>query len=247
MAPCTEIPSTTNVFRVECYPPDVDINSLRSDIYASIINDDSIFKADTLKPEDLPNDENGTPLLTVYERAPDYYRWLFWAPWILLSLSLFGAIGMVYSSRSKRRGLQSVAKTLIGTGVILAIAPIIYVFILPSINFGLPGTNSSNESISSISNDVMKFMYSSFNTMLINIAIQILVIGLIVLVFSKYFMKRRSPYEGVNKRVGIVSSIDKQNKNSSKIYSTDIPVQTSEAKTKQKHKMSKIEKKFRKL
>lgn len=246
---CTKVPTETNIFKIPCNPADVDLAQQRDEIYKVLMEDTSVFPDTVLTAADLPKTEDGRTFTEAYAKAPTYYRIFKLAPWILLGIATFTAFLVVFSSRTKRKGLRAVATSLIGTGVILAIAPILYSFILPSIGFSLPGSGSSgNESVSAISNDIMSGLYKDLNVLLINIAIQVIVFGVILFFVSKFLGTNQSPYKGAAKKSGIAVSIDNTRRpKGPKISPNEIPIQTSEGTRKGRRTPSKIEKKFREM
>lgn len=246
---CSEVPEQTNIFRISCYPFNTNISSLRSQIHDALIQDTSIFKSSTITEEDFPKSSDGRLLTDVYSEAPNYYKWFKLAPWIFLAIALIGFIAVMHLSRTKRKGLHGMAASIIVTGVILAVAPIIYTYVLPSAGLSIPGAGSSqNGSITAITNDMTKHIYGEFNTALINIAIQVIIAGFVLLLSARYLFVSKSPYQDLKKRTGLSVSIDEKPRPSGlKISSEDIPVQTSERPGKTKRKVSNLEKKFRRL
>jgi len=246
---CTETPKETNVFLISCYPFNTDINLIKTQIYNTLIEDESIFKSTNITTNDFPKTAEGIPLTEAYASAPKYYMWFKILPYILFIIALFALVAIVFLDRSRKKGIHMVATSIIGTGIILMIAPIIYTYVLPSVGIGLPGTGSGeNESLNAISNDTMKYIYREFNTTLINMAIQLTVIGVAILVGSKIILRKKSPYEGLRAKTGLSLSIDANpHKSNVKISAKDVPVQSSEKPGKTKRRITPLEKRFRQL
>lgn len=242
---CTDVPSVTNIFKIPCRPANLNLAAEREEIYQTLLKDTSVFPNSVLTADNLPKNSEGVGFVETYKNAPTYYKLFRFSPWIVLSIAFAAAFFVVSSSRTKMRGLRTVATALIGTGIILAIAPIVYSFILPSIGFSLPGSGGGNDSIAAISNDVMSGLYKDFNTMLINISIQVAACGLILFFVIKFFSPRSSPYKGISKKAGIAVSVNvPQRKKTTKISADSVPIQTSENHRKVRRNPSKLEKSF---
>lgn len=248
LPPCSEPPEEQNIFKVNCYPQNIDIASIRSQIYQAILEDTSIWPANTITQDNLPK-SGGKSITELYANAPRYYSIFTISPWLLLGLAAISMASVIRLSRNSKRGFHGIATSVIGTGIFLAVAPLIYIVLFPSSGLSLPGIDQSgNESIGAISNDVMKHIYSDFNTMLLNIAIQVIVVGIALYVVSRFMLVKKPPYGGIAQKSGLVTSVDRTHaKVSPVIKSADIPIQTSEKVRKPKRKMSDIEKKFQKL
>ena len=75
-------------------------------------------------------------------------------------------------------------------------------YILPYFGINLPGSGaiSGGQKIANISNDALSSIYSLLNSTLINIAIQVLVAGVILLVIIKFTTRTVSSHRGVKPR-----------------------------------------------
>lgn len=249
LPPCDTVPAETNVFRITCLPLNTNTAQIKQQVRQAILKDTSIFSTSTLTADNLPSAENGEKFLEAYRSGPKYFRLFVLAPWLLLGVAVVSALLMVFLNRTRRRGLHSVATSLIGTGIILAVAPLVYTYVLPRLGFSLPGssTDVASETTAVIISDATKHLYSSFNTMLINIAIQIAVVGAVLFIVSRLIGRRSSPYASVKAKAGVAVVGEKPRAGGPKVASTNVPLQTSERPPKSKRKASALEKKFRRL
>ncbi len=74
-----------------------------------------VITAETIGSSDAGNNE---AYYTKFSDAPKVYQWATKAPFILGAVSLVSALGVVFISRNKRKGLRRVATTLAITGII---------------------------------------------------------------------------------------------------------------------------------
>lgn len=249
LPPCDGIPNQTNIFNVECNPVGLDLGAQRAEVYKTLMNDESIFPNEPLTASSLPVDSRGRSFQAAYSSAPNYYKMFKIAPWALLGIALICAGAIVVMSRKKRRGLRTIATGLISTGIILAITPVLYIYMLPALGISLPGSSGSrtSESFAAISSDFTSSLYSQFNMLLINIAIQTVVIGLIMLFALRFFGDSKKAYHGLQKKAGVAVSVPSSARPSVKVSRSDVPVQTSEKRRVPRHSDSKLSKKYRKM
>lgn len=125
--------SSVDPVNLPCLPPNYDVNLLRNEISNQLSNEEgSIFKSSAITPETLPKDENGKTvvqnLTTDAKQAPLIFSWIKRSPFIFGILAFATACLTVYLNNEKRRGLRSVAVTLLGLGVALAIGGAFTIF-----------------------------------------------------------------------------------------------------------------------
>lgn len=247
LSPCTSVPKETNVFKVECNPTGVDLGVLRQDIIKTIVNDKSVFPNDKITIDNLPKTADGRTLTEGYPKVPHYFQLFLIAPYILLSISFILALIIVFTARTKRRGLKTIGSSLLGTAIIMAISPLLYLYVLPMLGFKTPNFNSSNESISAIVNDATTELYSSFNSMLINVAFQVAIAGISFMIISKFLKSNSSMYLNLEKKAGLAPSEKTLDLTHVHQKLPNIPLQTSESNVKKEKKISELEKKYRKM
>ena len=244
---CLLPPTETNVFKLECNPTGVDLNQLRLQIITDITNDKTVFADDKFTSANLPKAESGEKITEAYNEAPKYFKWFKLAPFIFLGVSLFCGLIIVYTSRTKRVGFKKVGSTLLSTAVIMAISPLIYVYVLPKIGIKAPSFGGKDESVSAIINDASSQLYSNFNLMLLNVAFQVAVVGVLLLIITRFIKKNSNIYLNIEKKAGLSPSEGKKQNKQGQKDSPKIPIQTSEGPKKKSKKGIELAKKYRKL
>lgn len=248
LPPCEGVPAETNVYLVECYPVGLDLDEQRIEIYDMLINDDSIFPADILTSENLPKSSAGQTFADTYSKIPLYYKILQIVPWVMFGVAVLCSITIISLSRVKRKAFNMISKSLLGTGIILIIAPLLYIYIFPALGISLPTAGEgAPESIASISSDITSQIYINLNRMIINIAIQVTTIGIIIFLLSRFIKTNRSAYYGLEKKAGVAVSINKSTRKSGSVTMNSVPIQTSENQVKKQRTPVKSEKKYRKM
>lgn len=240
---CDTSPRNLSLFGIECYPGGIELASFRQQVVNLIMEDKTALKNNIITADDLPKIE-GQKITTKYNKFPDYYSIFKIAPYVLIGLSLICALFIIFWSRTKRIGIKSVGSSLLGTAIILAITPLLYVYILPLLGFKMPSIGSGQEAGANLVNDITTNLYSQLNIMLINIAVQVAFVAVIFLIIAKFMKSNSSAYINLNKKSGLISS---ENKSSGKTQKNNYPIQTSEGSKNVRKKVTKFEKKYRKM
>lgn len=242
---CTSFPEQTNVFKLECQPVYLDVKQQRAVLYGAIINDKTFLKTPIITQADLPKDESGRTAVENLENAPGYFSLFKRAPIILLAIATGLMVYIVMLSRTKRQGLRKISSVIIGTGVALAIAPIVASFITPSFNKSIQNAlNGGQQSAGAIMTDVSNQLYADLNSLLINIALQVVLVGVFMWVGLR-LTRPTAPYRNVKKKSGLASSVGSA-PHGKGVDINSVPIQTSERKIKSR-KPSKIKSKYRKI
>lgn len=243
---CRQIPTETNVFKIDCLPPYIDLTQQRLDLRNSILSDKNLLEDTVLTADNLPKNSKGQTAITAYEKAPQYFKWFKLTPWILLGTCVVLSILIVFLSRTKRQGVRQLASSLVGSGIGLMIAPVIYKLFTGSLSKNFQQNFGGSGGVEAIMTDVTNELYDNFNTLLINIGIQVLAAGIILYIIL-HFIKPGSAYSELEDKIGVANGHGKQPRPRDKKLSKDtVPVQTSES-PHQKRTPSKIKRKYRKI
>lgn len=241
---CRKTPAETNIFKLDCRPYGLSLADVKNQLYDSIANNQDFLSNGKISINSLPKVDGKKTITEAYSNAPRYFYYFKIAPYILLAISLLFGIFIIYIYRRKLDGLSSIGYSLASTGVFLAITPILYVYVLPRTGFKMPTFSGGGDNFSAIINDIINLFYSDLNVTMINIAIQVLALGIIVIFMARFFKKNQSIYTDLEKKTGLTSSEKKRSK--TKVSTNSIPIQTSEAK-KSKPKKSSKSSKYRKM
>lgn len=246
LEPCTSVPKNTNVFDVECNPTGVDLSNLSEDIKRVILEDKTVLPSTRITIDNFPKNSEGLVFTDAYPDAPKYFGYFKLTPYILLGVAFLMAVIIVFTARTKRQGLKTVGFSFITTAIIMAVTPLIYLYVLPAVGIKPPDFSGQDQTISAIVNDSMSQLYSSFNVMIINIAIQVAIVGVIFVMSAKFLKSNSSLYLNLEKKSGLSVS-EAPNSALKKTELPEIPIQTSEVKPLRRKKTSALEKKYRKM
>ena len=247
---CTTLPTESNIYRLNCRPAYLDLNQQRDQLYKTILNDESFLKDTTFSQADLPKTESGQTFSESYAKVPQYFSYFRASPYILLGICALMSLIIIFLSKNRRSGVKYISTSLLSTGVFLSITPIIYTYVLPAIGFKLPSFGGGgNQAISEIVNDSVSALYTNFNVMLINVAIQVAAAGLILYFAAKFFKPNvANMYDQLEKKSGL--AVSTENQGSAKIpgfSAKSVPLQSSEGGKKGGRRASTLDKKFRKM
>lgn len=126
----------TNIdpFNAPCRPPGLTSAQVRSEAEAQLANQDEFLKDTVITADDLPKDEQGKTATQNLEAAPGIFQMLAWVPWVLALLALLFALGVLFLSESKRKGIKSIGVTLVGVGVFLLIGTLLISYLFNQAN-----------------------------------------------------------------------------------------------------------------
>lgn len=236
---CFAIPETIDPFTAGCIPPYTDLGAQQQNLSDQLTGPSGLLPDATFTANDLPKDSSGNPIYERYSFAPSVYSWLRYSPWIALITLIGLATGMVLLSSSKRRGFQSLSIAIISSGVALIITPIIFSYVLPQLSSSL-SFNSSDKTPETqlLINDVSNQLTTNFYTLIINVTIQVIAVGFVILIAEK-LTRPRTKYSNVAKRAGVVNGNSKRPSSGKKYKSTTIPIQSSEESARRKPRRTK--------
>lgn len=244
---CFAVPETIDPFTAGCQPPYTDLASEQQKLSEQIAGPEGILPKAKYNESDLPKNNAGIIVYKKYAGAPTYYSWLKASPWIVGVLFIFFSAAILILNKNRRRGIQQLGTTMIGSAVALLITPVIFNFILPklsgSLSFGAT-TQASQEVI----DKVISKLTSDFYSNIINISIQLLAIGVVILAAER-FSRPSSAYSTAKQQAGLISSDIKKPKSKGtkkKYLPSDVPIQSSEESKRHRPKRQK-NKKYRKI
>lgn len=243
---CEDSQTEIDVFTTTCNPVLLNQAATQKQLSNEIYSDKNFLPNTVLTADNLPKYKSGVSVLERYKNAPAYYSGLKLAPWILLSITLLSATGIVLLNRHRRNGVYQIGTALIGSGVALIIAPLLSRFVLPSFNRSL-NSGFGSSSTEAVSNEVSTYLFNQLNTILINMALQLVVVGVVILIILRVTKPKRG-YSRLESRAGLISGILplRPSLNGFKLSFKSVPVQTSEQPRK-RSATRKNNKKYRKI
>lgn len=229
---CFAIPEQIDPFTAGCKPPFTNLNEEQQKFAADLAGSEGFLPKAVFTEADLPKSKQGKTLTEQYAYIPKLYEAARLMPFVL-PLIILGLVGLwIWLSSNKRHGFQQVGIAFIGTGVTLLITPILFVYVLPrftqATQFSIGGNPTQQ-----VFNDVANNLTANFYNLLINVSVQVVAIGLVI-VIAERLTRANSLYANVEKKAGIVSSNTRRPSSSRKFKPVDIPVQSSEESTRRK-------------
>lgn len=116
-------PNDIDPFQIPCLPPGINLTTERQKYIDSIASksDNEFLKNPVLTAAQLKENNGGKSVFERLSAAPQAFQWLKRSPFILgiVALACIPAVILLY--RDRRRGIRSLAFSLVGTGVVLLI------------------------------------------------------------------------------------------------------------------------------
>lgn len=112
-------PAVIDINNLTCLPPGLNADAQRQTVINAATSQNEFLKNPILTADRIPKNSNGQ---TVFERAstaPIVFQWVKVAPWILGGLALLLAAAVTLLSAPYRKGVGSLAVSLIGCGLFL--------------------------------------------------------------------------------------------------------------------------------
>ncbi len=242
---CFAVPKELDPFTAGCQPPNTDLGKEQRDLSTSMAGPEGILPKATFTAKDLPKDSSGKLITERYSFAPTVFKWAIFVPWIVGGLLILTMTGIVLLNRTKRIGFQQVGYSLMSTGAALLITPVLLLYVIPRFSKSLQ-FNQEGSATQRVMNSAAGQLNQDFNAILINISVQVIFLGVLVLLVER-FTRPSSLYLELEKKAGVISSHKRKPSDAKRKYKPDtIPLQSSEESKRRKPKRTK-NKKYRKI
>ncbi|HUP26158.1 MAG TPA: hypothetical protein VM124_00750 [Candidatus Limnocylindrales bacterium] len=126
--------TTIDPFSVPCVPPGYNLGALRTKVVSDIANNQEFLKNPVITADSFPKDNQGRSVFQSASQAPATFQLLLKAPWIIAGLTALFGVMLLTLHRDKRRGLRSIALTLLGSGVFLLVASLLFNYAFKSVS-----------------------------------------------------------------------------------------------------------------
>jgi len=232
---------TPNVFKLQCQPPGFYEELVKKQVSSDLTNSDFLKDA-VLTEKNLPSAVDGATIDQKYSFAPLAYQVLKNSIWIFGILFVVATIIYIAIRKPTRKGVKAYGKDILANGLLLLIFTVFYSVVVPRLmsSYSLQANTGANAI-----NDSFKYFTNRLDGIIINIAIQIVAVGILILAIEK-ISRTSSIYGALAKKAGITTSIKPAKKLDKKETLAKPPVQTSETAKKSKFKKQKSSK-FRKM
>ncbi len=126
---CSSLPTTTDPFELDCQPPGINLDAEAQKIERELLASDGFLPDTTITFDDI-----GDVQQQDLDRISDSFQRLQTLPLTMAVLAVISSIAIVFLAKSKRIGLDRVAKSLLSTGLFLAISALVFGKLLPALS-----------------------------------------------------------------------------------------------------------------
>ncbi len=112
----------SNPLALGCKPPSIDLSSISAQLISEVDSGSTVLSNAQITAANLST--KNTPHSLYYQKypnAPSYYQWYLKMPWLLASLAIICALGILFCSARKRRGIKNISIILLISGIILIV------------------------------------------------------------------------------------------------------------------------------
>ncbi len=237
---CTTQPTQLDIFSVTCKPYGFEPNAVKNQIINDL-NTSEIFEDTSITQENIINDDSDKEFYEKTAVASSAFRVL--QKGIPLSIFLFIVAALVFIRLRKpfKKAVRALGRDLSANGLAIIGFTVFYGYILPRytdfFSFKSSGGNT-------IQNQLIDEFTTRINIVIISVSAGVSLIGLLLILYSKYLAKGAKKYDGIKSKSGLASSTAADKTSYKKRLSP--PVQSSEKKSSKKISKSKS-KKYRKI
>ncbi|MBI1857071.1 hypothetical protein HY003_01500 [Candidatus Saccharibacteria bacterium] len=178
-----QLTGITDPFVLSCRPPGINIAAEKQKITDQIFGNqdllpDPIITADTIK---MSGDNK--PVYKTLKQLPWLYQFLQKAPWIFGILAVLLAIGIVFISPSRRKGLYRVAVSLMINGVLFGISALFIIIATYWVGSNKDLIKNANPDLQSALIGLGKSIANSIDNVLLSFSVVFIVLGGAVLLY----------------------------------------------------------------
>jgi len=209
---CTfgQIPTSTDVFKINCIPPGFDTNATIQQQVDKLANSKDFLGDPVITAKTLKASKNGDPLADQIELVgepvpffendkvklvPKAYQKATWSPWLVGGLALLGVVIIIFLHDERRRSMKRVARIVLPMGVLLIFTGIAVMQIAKR---GEAQIHLKGEGVSQLQPAVIKLINSvtgSLAHVYIWFGVAYALFGISLLVAVKLWMKPVKPTE----------------------------------------------------
>ncbi len=243
LPPCSENEvQNTTIFALQCRPENVPLEFIKQQVHDDL--EASEFLKDIRFTEaDLPKTKSGAYIHQELAFVPPLLRALRTSVWTFLVVFVLASLLFILMRKPLRRGVKLYGRDLLSNGATLLGATIVFGFVLPKLTNGF--NIQGNETVT-LMNKVSDTYLRHFDILIINISLQVVACGLIIVMLEK-LSRPQSKYSHLQKKTGLTTSYERSKVVIGKVIHKPMPpVQTSEG-LKRKKRTSRTPKKYRKI
>jgi hypothetical protein len=224
---CKVQPTELDPFSATCLPKGYNLPKEKAAFYRQIVDSKDFLSNPVLTADSLPKDQKGRRFTTTYSYAPRVFQWAKKAPLLLGGATFLLSILFIFLSKTKRIGIQNYGFGVLSMSFTLIITPFVIEYVIPHFTKNLT-PELGGGGVQAIFDDVITKLNSQINSLILNVGIQMALLGLMLLFFEKV-TRPTSAYIDIPKKSGLLSSNPpKPPRTSKSMHATDVPIQTSE-------------------
>lgn len=235
---CKQAPPELDPLTATCRPKNLNLLESKK-VYEKQINDsDSVLQKTLFTENDLPRNASGQTIAEQFHYAPQIFTWLKRSPYILGIASVILAIDFIILSPRKRKGIVSLSRILMGSGISIIIFPLFFSYVLPyfaktlQFNSGVGGTQK-------IFSEIIDQLGNNVDILFILIGSGVAIAGFILYGIER-ITRPTTKYTGLEKKSGVAVSAKKSEPTpkslKGKLTQETVPVQSSDDPTKKRMK-----------
>jgi hypothetical protein len=245
---CRNIPEETDVFKVECLPPNISLEELRMSLRSDFMRSEGLLEDPVITDENLPLTNDQKRIDEKFHYVPVIFQLLGKGILFFGGAFLLGVLLFMLARKPYRKGVRALGRDLATNGASLLLFIILFTYVLPKFtnNFSLA---LQGDQVAEIATSASELFIHKLNVLVINISIQVVAAGILLLVIEK-LTRSSDVYKEIYRKAGVASSYKKPmtDDSSKMVKANQAPVQSSEGYT---HKAGRTvgtkDKKYRKI
>lgn len=192
-------------FRTTCQPQGLNYRDEQLSLQAQLLESETFFPKVVFTEADLPKTQSGKPISEELAYAPLIFQML---PSILMVM--IGMLGLltimsVTLRPVHRNGWDELGKNLLTGGIFLAISAVVFGLLVPQMTRSFQSQFIGNGTDRLIG-DVVRNLTIGFESIFINISLQVAALGAVILVALK-IVRPSSRYKGLEHVTGLVNGL----------------------------------------
>ncbi len=197
----------TDVFKVDCLPPDISLEDLRESLRSEFMRSEGLLEDPVLTDENLPLTNDQKRVDEKFHYIPVIFQLLgkgiiFFGGAFVLSALLF-----VFARKPYRKGIRALGRDLVANGASLLLFTVFFTYVVPRFtdNFSLA---LQGDQVADIATSASELFIHKLNVLIINISIQVVVAGILLLVIER-LTRSSDIYKEAYRKAGVASSYKK--------------------------------------
>lgn len=201
---CKVVPAEIDPLTATCIPDNIDVAGSRVSYEQQVFESSSLLEKTAFTEKDLPKNTSGQTIAEQYNFAPQVFKWLKLSPYIFAALIVVLSADFILLSPRRRKGVQTLAKMLLGTGISILAFPFVFRYVLP---YFVKSLEFSYESVGTqkIFSEIINELNRNIDLLFILIGGVVAVIGLVLLIAER-ITRPNTKYYKIEKNAGLATA-----------------------------------------